>query len=190
MSLPFFLCNLPVARANGVLQSRSNHRREPGVWAGIQFDAGQKSGCITAEGPIMSSGIRRKTRRAFVCLVALVLLSSCHEGSHLQPSTLNVIPSAIPYFLTAGASVGLGNDAGHATISVKVQNIEGAPMQDVPVKFETDQGTIDPAGAMTLADGTARAVLTASVTATVMISTRTLSQKLLVTAQAPPGAGP
>ena len=61
-------------------------------------------------------------------------------------------------------------------------------MQDVPVKFETDQGTIDPANAMTLADGTARALLTASVTATVMISTRTLSRRLLVTAQAPPGA--
>ena len=75
----------------------------------------------------MSSGIRRKTRRAFVCLVALVLLTSCHESSHLnQPSTLPV-PSAIPYFLTAGASVGLGNDAGRATISVKVQNVEGGP---------------------------------------------------------------
>jgi hypothetical protein len=138
----------------------------------------------------MSSGIRRKTRRAFVCLVASVLLSSCQEGSHLNPPSPLPIPSAIPYFLTAGASVGLGNDAGHAAISVKVQNIEGAPMQDVPVTFETDQGSIDPGAAMTLADGTARAVLTASVTATVTISTRTLSQKLLVTAQAPPGAYP
>jgi hypothetical protein len=38
---------------------------------------------------------------------------------------------------------------------------------------------------MTLADGTARALLTASGTATVVVSTRTLSQKLLVTAQTP-----
>ena len=53
-------------------------------------------------------------------------------------------------------------------------------MQDVPVTF-ADGGTIDPANAMTLADGTARALLTASVTATVVVSTRTLSQKLLVT---------
>lgn len=129
-------------------------------------------------------------RRAFVCLVAAALLASCHEGSHLnQPSPLPV-PTTVPYFLTAGASVGLGADAGHATISVKVQNVEGAPMQDVPVKFETDQGTIDPANAITLADGTARASLTASVTATVLVSTRTLSQRLLVTAQAPPAASP
>lgn len=129
-------------------------------------------------------------RRAFVCLVASVLLTSCHEGSHInQPSPLP-IPTTVPYFLTAGASVGLGADAGHATISVKVQNVEGAPMQDVPVTFETDQGTIDPANAITLVDGTARASLTASVTATVLVSTRTLSQRLLVTAQAPPGASP
>jgi hypothetical protein len=135
----------------------------------------------------MSSGIRRKMRRSFVCLVASVLLSSCHEGSQLNRPTALPIPGTIPYFLTAGASVGLGTDAGHATISVKVQNVEGAPMQDVPVTFTTDQGTIDPANAMTLADGTTRALLTASVTATVVVSTRTLSQKLLVTAQAPPG---
>ena len=126
-------------------------------------------------------------RRAFVCLVAPMLLASCHEGPHLnQPSPLP-IPTTVPYFLTAGASVGLGADAGHATISVKIQNVEGAPMHDVPVTFQTDQGTIDPANAMTLADGTAHALLTASVTATVVVSTRTLSQKLLVTAQAPPG---
>ena len=129
-------------------------------------------------------------RRAFVCLVASVLLTSCHEGTHLnQPAPLP-IPTSVPYFLTAGASVGLGADAGHATISAKVQNVEGAPMQDVPVTFVTDQGSIDPAIATTLADGTARALLTASVTATVVISTRTLSQKLLVTAQAPPVSHP
>jgi hypothetical protein len=119
-----------------------------------------------------------------------MLLASCHEGPHLnQPSPLP-IPTTVPYFLTAGASVGLGADAGHATISVKIQNVEGAPMHDVPVTFQTDQGTIDPANAMTLADGTAHALLTASVTATVVVSTRTLSQKLLVTAQAPPGGRP
>ena len=89
--------------------------------------------------------------------------SSCHEGPHVnQPSPLP-IPTSVPYFLTAGASVGQGADAGHATISVKVQNVEGAPMQGVPVTFETDQGTIDPATAVTLADGTARALLIASV---------------------------
>jgi hypothetical protein len=128
-------------------------------------------------------------RRAFVCLVASLLLTSCHEGPHInQPSPLP-IPTTVPYFLTAGASVGLGADAGRATISVKVQNVEGAPMPDVPVTFATDQGTIDPATAITLADGTAHALLTASVTATVVVSTRTLSQKLLVTAQAPASAG-
>ena len=138
----------------------------------------------------MSSDNRRRVRRAFVCLVSSVLLTSCHEGTHLnQPSPLP-IPTTVPYFLTAGASVGLGADAGRATISVKVQNVEGAPMQDVPVRFETDQGSIDPATAVTLADGTARALLTASVTATVVISTRTLSQKLLVTSQTPPVARP
>src|SRR4051812_47456907 len=129
-------------------------------------------------------------RRAVAGLICAVLLTSCHEGSHLnQPSPLP-IPTSIPYFLTAGASVGLGADAGHATISGKVQNIEGAPMAGVPVTFETDQGTIDPPTATTLADGTARALLTASGTATVVVSTRTLSQKLLVAAQAPAVAQP
>ncbi len=123
--------------------------------------------------------------RAVACLICAAVLTSCHEGPHVnQPSPLP-IPTSVPYFLTAGASVGQGADAGHATISVKVQNVEGAPMQGVPVTFETDQGTIDPATAVTLADGTARSLLIASGTATVVVSTRTLSQRLLVTSQAP-----
>src|SRR5256885_10611048 len=74
----------------------------------------------------------------------------------------------------------MGLDAGHATVSARVQNSRGTNLGDVPVEFATDVGSLNPSRVQTSSEGIAATALTATGSATVTVRAVNLTVHTLV----------
>ena len=114
----------------------------------------------------MSSGIRWETRRAFACLVALVLLSSCQDSSHInQPTPIN-IPS-VPSRITISAVSGIGAAAGEIYIAARVFDAQGVSVGSTAVTFSTNIGVVSPESVMADGGGLAQTTVKTTVPANI-----------------------
>ena len=77
--------------------------------------------------------------------------------------------------LSTGATTASGTE-----VLARVESTTGSPITNAPVSFSTSTGTVTPATAFTDENGVARAILTASTTATVTASSGSQSQTLTV----------
>jgi hypothetical protein len=113
--------------------------------------------------------------------IVLTLLGAagCAYDNPTQPAP--PLPNlSAPAQVSVGASPGTGTQAGTATVSATVQNLNGAALPNVVVTFVTSRGTIAPAQVATGTNGVATATLTSSETADVTASVGTLSAHMLV----------
>lgn len=106
--------------------------------------------------------------------ILLVTLAGCAYHSPTAP-TPPAVSDATP------ASVTLGVPSSN-TVSAYVQNVHGAPLQGITVRFTSDAGALSPASAVTNADGHAASTLSASTDVHVTATVGTLSARATVLA--------
>jgi len=131
--------------------------------------------------PLAVMGAMQKKLASAAVVLTLLGIAGCAYENPAQPGPPIVNLSA-PAQVTVGATPGSGTQAGTATVSATVQNVNGAGLPNVVVTFATTRGTIAPAQTSTGSNGVATATLTASDTADVTASVGTLSAHTLVVA--------
>jgi adhesin/invasin len=131
-------------------------------------------------------------RTCSATLVALLTIG-CAYHSPDAPSSVTPISTSAPFSLTLGTTVGIGVDAGRATVTAKVQNVNGASLSGVTVQFTTDAGTLSAASVVTGVEGTATTTITSASTAAITATAGALTAKTLVVSEPiviPPPAPP
>ncbi|HEY3045363.1 MAG TPA: Ig-like domain-containing protein [Vicinamibacterales bacterium] len=130
--------------------------------------------------------------RRWSVLVGFLLTTGCASPTTpsvtLQPAP--TVSTANPYYLSLAVDVGKGANAGHATLSAKVQNVLGTALVGFPVTFTTSVGTLSAGQALTDAAGIAATTLTASQDAKVSVTAGTKSTETIVVAVPPPTLPP
>jgi PKD domain len=126
-------------------------------------------------------GTMRTKLTSVPVVLTLLGVAGCAYDNPTQPAP-PVVNLSAPAQVTVGAAPGTGTQAGTATVSATVQNVNGAGLSNVVVTFVTTRGTIAPAQVATGANGVATATLTASDTADVTASVGTLTAHTLVVA--------
>ncbi|HEX4346845.1 MAG TPA: Ig-like domain-containing protein, partial [Vicinamibacterales bacterium] len=125
-------------------------------------------------------------------LLAALLSSACAYNAPAAPTSTTPAPDlTAPASLSLGTVSGSGANGGRATITAKVQDGHGNPVQNVTVTFSTDVGTLSPTAALTDTTGVATVAITTSTIASI---TATLGTLVTHTAVSPlpyvPGPAP
>jgi PKD repeat protein len=154
----------------------------PDFWSQVQAKAAR-------DGTTVKAVILKLLSAWLAAVVVLGLVSGCSPKSLTAPTPV-LDDAAAPYTLTLGAMAGEGVDAGQGAITAKVQNLHGAVLPGIMVRFTTDVGTLSVASMLTTTNGMAATTVTAASSATITATAGTLTMRSVVTSQpVTPGPG-